>query len=97
MDPMFDTTEDIIIESEEVRTTTYKSKNGDNYTFKCTDPFGFWHIKAEGFSLPQNLTGSYTSVPECEKAVEACERHVEPVSEVVKIPEPIKRKPVKKI
>ena len=90
--------DDIMLPPEEPRTRQYQ-RDDRAFQFTCTDPFGLWNIKTtDQKALPSNLQGQYTSLTECEKAVnahmlvtEAIVAAIEPVAPVAK-PAPIKYK-----
>ena len=48
-----------------------KEREFQNYKFTCHDPYGFWKISSSKGTTPKELTGQYTSLNECERAVGA--------------------------
>lgn len=60
--------DDLARKEERVRTKTINNKS---YTIRCTDPYGHWHV--EGKSVPDALSGSYTTAERLWMAVEAHE------------------------
>lgn len=64
-----------LVHNDETRTAEYTHANGNVYTLRCKDPYGFWSVSAVNTSprVPLLMQGNFTTL---DKGVEAINKAV---------------------
>lgn len=55
----------------EMNKRTMTIPNGNKIHFERTDPYGFWYVHHDKGTMPDSMTGAYTTYDQAERAVMA--------------------------